>query len=131
MNLQVTLEKIIAQEDELKKLRGQPDKVRVRLREEGVKAEHEVLQRLDDLAIEEIKKTHPEIGTLSSRHELASKLDHSVKPDVVGQLEMAIKLMQGVEDKEVKARAIEALLQEIEKVKAAAKKAKDPMPGGN
>jgi RNA polymerase sigma factor (sigma-70 family) len=129
MNLQVTLEKIIAQEDELKKLRGQPDKVRVRLREEeGAKTDHEVIKRLDERTLEELKKTtplHSELGVIS-RDELASKVNDSAKPDVVGQLEMAIKVMQGVEDKEVKARAIEALLQEIEKVKSATKKAKEP-----
>jgi hypothetical protein len=113
MNLQVTLEKIIAQEDELKKLRGQPDKVRVRLREEEAKTDHEVIKRLDARTMEELKKTNPDlfnhsaVGVLST--ELAGKIDDPNKPDVVGQLEKAIKVMQGLEDNEVKVRAIEVL----------------------
>jgi hypothetical protein len=102
--------------------------VRVRLREEeGAKTDHEVIKRLDERTLEELKKTNPLHSELVviSRDELAS-LNDSAKPDAVGQLEMAIKALQGVEDKEVKARAIEALLQEIEKVKSATKKAKEP-----
>jgi RNA polymerase sigma factor (sigma-70 family) len=142
MNLQVTLEKIIAQEDELKKLRGPTAKMKERLggdvgvglidvdvngrTDVGV---GQIIKRPDGRAKEDLPK-NPQSNqrhdlSAPERHKLAETLPDKAKTDVVGQLEMAIKALQAVENKEVRTNAIEALLQEIERVKSGEKKTKD------
>jgi hypothetical protein len=130
MNLQVTLEKIIAQEDELKKLRGPTAKMKERLGNDvGVGFTDvevrvgETIKHPDGRAMEEFLRTHPKPiqhahSDAFEGHKLAETLPGKPKTDSVGQLEMAIKALQGVEDKEVRAKAVEALLREIEKIKA-------------
>jgi RNA polymerase sigma factor (sigma-70 family) len=155
MNLQVTLEKIIAQEDELKKLRRPTAKFQERF---GDNVGQALIQHLDGRPMEEFQEKlqsiqRDDLGA-PERHKLAVTMPDTArimpdtarimpdkakimpdkakimpdkaKMDGVGQLEMAIKALQGIEDKEVRAKAVEALLQEIQRIKTADKKPKEP-----
>jgi RNA polymerase sigma factor (sigma-70 family) len=129
MNLQVTLEKIIAQEEELKKLRGQGEKAKVNLKrqlnENDIHFENKALELLDGLAPRDISldriEANPPIPLDFSRDR--NQKDMS-SPELAAEVDAVIKAWHDRKDKGPREKALEQLEELIRKLKASDQKKK-------
>ncbi|HEV3238638.1 MAG TPA: sigma-70 family RNA polymerase sigma factor [Gemmataceae bacterium] len=117
MNLQVTLEKIIAQEEELKRLRGQSEKARVNLRD-NVHFENKLFDSIDVVPVLQ-ERIH--LNTSIVPMDFTPVWDQK---DKSAEVEAAIKAWQGAKDQASRDKALEQLEKLIGKIRAGKEKEK-------
>jgi hypothetical protein len=129
MNLQVTLEKIIAQEDELRKLRGQGEKARLNLKGalDDSHFENKVIELPDDNRYQsriEINPAVPSAGYFSRVTINDRDQKDMPSPELTAEVDAVIKAWHDRKDKGSREKALEQLEELIRNLKAGEQKKK-------
>jgi predicted DNA-binding protein (UPF0251 family) len=130
MNLRVTLEKIIAQEEELKKLKGKAVAENERIKSPNARVEGLILSTLGDKIILDPKDTirleTTFVDEAALRPLLVEHLLATPHPDVIADVEAAIKAWKDGKDKASRDKALVELELLIANIKAGQQKEKPP-----
>jgi hypothetical protein len=114
LNLQLTLEKILAQEAELRTLRARAEAARDREKDLVALATQQALRRVHlDVTGQEI-----EVRKLENIHSLLGAFNRvDVAPDAMQEVEAALKSLREARDKEAKQKAADVLEKALKKLR--------------
>jgi RNA polymerase sigma factor (sigma-70 family) len=128
VNLQVTLEKIIAQEDELKKLRGQGEKAKVNLKGQldNIHFENKVLDTIDGNRFQRAVEVNDDAVPLDFSSVIITDRNQKdmSSPELAAEVDAVIKAWHDRKDKGPREKALEQLEELIRKLKASDQKKK-------